>query len=101
MGLDPDNRILRQFFAIMFFIRTNIQRSKAPLTKSVSYTRTPSSGRVAQFDKASIPLRSSDAATFAGHDKATTAVMELAEETGIMLRDLRIELAEARLDRAQ
>ena len=46
---------------------------------------------------ASVP----DAATFAGHDKAKTAVMELAEETGIMLRDLRIELAEARLDRAQ
>ncbi len=46
---------------------------------------------------ASVP----DAATFAGHDKAKTAVMELAEETGIMLRDLRIELAEARLDRVQ
>lgn len=34
-------------------------------------------------------------------DEATTAVADLAEETGVMLRDLRIELAEARAMRAE
>lgn len=42
-----------------------------------------------------------EAADFSIRDQAGTAVMDLAKETGTMLRELRIELAEARAARAE
>ncbi len=42
-----------------------------------------------------------DTSLFAALDGAKSAVTNLAEETGVMLRDLRIELAEARAARAE
>jgi hypothetical protein len=42
-----------------------------------------------------------DTSLLAAFDRAKSAVANLAEETGVMLRDLRIELAEARAERAE
>ncbi len=42
-----------------------------------------------------------DTSLWAAFDGSKSAVTNLAEETGVMLRDLRIELAEARAERAE